>query len=173
MMKGTIGYGLVVLLASTVMGIDSRAASLQSNAEAVLANALAGTHVSLGQGLRASVSAGRPISGKFEMEDGKLQLSVYTSNKGKYSEVIVDYKSGKIAKSEEIKEGEDLSHATAQNKAMVKAKRSLRAATDKAVASNKGYRAVSAVPSLEQDKPVATIVLENATGTKTVSEKLD
>src|SRR5713226_755453 len=113
--------------------------------------ALKATKISLSKGLAAAQQKGKPISGKYEMEDGKLQLSVYTSNKGKYSEVIVDYKSGKIAKSEEIKEGEDLSHATAQNKAMVKAKRSLRAATDKAVASNKGYRAVSAVPSLEQD----------------------
>jgi hypothetical protein len=56
---------------------------------------------------------------------------------------------------------------------MAKAKRSLRAATDKAVASNKGYRAVSAMPALENDKPIATIVLENASGTKTVTEKLD
>jgi hypothetical protein len=56
---------------------------------------------------------------------------------------------------------------------MAIAKKSLRAAADKAVAGNAGYRAVSVVPSLERGKPIATIVLENATGTKTVSEKLD
>jgi len=135
--------------------------------------ALKAAKISLSKGLAAAQQKGKPISGKFEMEDGKLQLSVYTANKGKFSEVIVDYKSGKISKSEEIKEGDDLSHAVSQDKAMAKAKKSLQAAADKAAASNKGYRAVSVTPSLEQDKPIATIVLENAAGTKTVSEKLD
>lgn len=36
-----------------------------------------------------------------------------------------------------------------------------------------GYRAVSVVPSLEGGRSAAKIVLENATGTKTVSEGLD
>ena len=135
--------------------------------------ALKAAKISLAEGLAAAQQKGRPISGKFEMEDGKLQLSVYTAKKGKFSEVIVDHKSGKISKSKEIKEGKDLSHSVTQDEAMAKAKKSLRTAANKAVASNKGYRAVSVVPSLEQGKPIATIVLENATGTKTVSEKLD
>ena len=136
-------------------------------------NALKAAKISLSKGLAAAQHKGKPISGKFEMEDGKLQLSVYTANKGKFSEVIVDYKSGKISKSEEIKGGDDLSYSVTQDKAMAKAKKSLRAAANKAVADNAGYRAVSIVPSLEQGKPIATIVLENATGKKTVSEKLD
>ena len=135
--------------------------------------ALKAAKLSLAKGLSAAQQKGKAISGKFEMEDGKLQLSVYTAKSGKFSEVIVDHKSGKISKSEEIKKSEDLAHSAAQDKAMAKAKKSLRAAADKAVASNKGYRVVSIVPSLEQDKPVATIVLQNATGTKTVAEKLD
>jgi hypothetical protein len=136
-------------------------------------NALKAAKISLSTGLAVAQQKGKPISGKFEMEDGKLQLSVYIANKGKFSEVIVDYKSGKISKSEEIKEGDDLSYSVTQNKAMATAKKSLRAAADKAVAGNTGYRAVSVVPSLEQGKPIATVVLENATGTKTVTEKLD
>src|SRR6266852_9069299 len=136
-------------------------------------NAFKAAKIPLAKGLDSAQQKGKPISGKYEMEDGKLQLSVYTSNKGKYSEVIVDYKSGKISKSEEIKGGDDLSYSVTQDKAMAKAKKSLRAAANKAVAGNSGYRAVSIVPSLEQGKPIATIVLENATGTKTVSEKLD
>ena len=107
------------------------------------------------------------------MHEGKLQLSIYTASKGKYSEVIVNHTSGKIAKSEVIKDGEDLTHATDQSKAMVKAKKSLSAAVAKAVAGNAGFRALSVVPSLEQNKPIATIVLQNATGTKTVSEPLN
>jgi hypothetical protein len=136
-------------------------------------HALKAAKISLSKGLAVAQQKGKPISGKFEMEDGKLHLSVYTAKKGKFSEVIVDYKSGKISKSEEIKEGDDLSYSVTQDKAMAIAKKSLRAAADKAMAGNTGYRAVSVVPSLEQGKPIATIVLENATGTKTVSEKLD
>ncbi len=136
-------------------------------------NALKAAKISLAKGLAAAQQKGKPISGKFEMEDGKLQLSVYAANKGKFSEVIVDHTSGKVSKSEQIKDGEDYSDSVAQSKAMAKAKKSLSAAVAKAVAGNPGYRAVSVVPSLEQGKLVATIVLENATGTKTVSEKLD
>ena len=86
--------------------------------------------------------------------------------------MIVDHVSGKIAKSEQIKEGEDYTHANAQIKAMSAAKKSLRVAVAGAVAANPGYRAVSAIPSVEQGKPVATVVLQNEAGTKTVSEKL-
>ena len=38
--------------------------------------------VSLQQGLAASEQEGQPISGKFEMDRGKFQLSVYTSKDG-------------------------------------------------------------------------------------------
>ena len=161
------------LLVSAIGGALLMSGTALAEDKGVEWNTLKGAQVSLNKGIGAAQQKGKPISGKFEMEDGKLQLSVYTANKGKYSEVIVDHKSGKIAKSEEIKEGEDLTHAADQAKAMAKAKISLSAAADKAVASNKGYRALSAVPSLENDKPVATIVLENASGTKTVTEKLD
>ncbi len=135
--------------------------------------ALEGARVSLEKGLAAAQQKGKPISGKFEMEDGKLQLSVYTAKQGKFWEVIVDHTSGKVSKTEEIKEGEDLSAAKAQSEAMAKAKKSLSSAVAKAVTANAGYRAVSVVPTLEQGKPVATVLLENATGTKTVSESLD
>src|SRR6266571_2158087 len=136
-------------------------------------NALKAAKISLSKGLAAAQQKGKPISGKFEMEDGKLQLSVYTAKQGKFWEVIVDHGSGKVSKTEEIKEGEDLSPAKAQSKAMAKAKKSLNSAVQKAVASNAGYRAVSVVPTLEQGKPVAAVVLENATGSKTVSKSLD
>lgn len=129
--------------------------------------------MSLEKGLAAAQPKGKPISGKFEMDDGKLQLSVYTAKQGKFLEVVVDHASGKVSKSEQIKEGEDLTAAKAQSEAMAKAKKSLSSAVQKAAAANAGYRAVSVVPALEQGKPVATIVLENATGTKAVSERLD
>jgi hypothetical protein len=135
--------------------------------------ALQGAKISLEKGLAAAEGQGKPISAKFEMDEGKLQLSVYTSKQGKFWEVVVDHTSGKVSKTEEIKEGEDLSAAKSQNEAMSKARKSVRSAAEKAVSDNAGYRAVSVVPALEQGKPVAKVVLENATGTKTVSENLD
>jgi hypothetical protein len=129
--------------------------------------------VSLEKGLAAAQRQGKPISAKFEMDDGKLQLSVYTAKQDKFWEVIVDHRSGKVSNTEEIKEGEDLSAAKAQNEAMAKARKSLRSAVEKAVSGNTGYRAISVVPSLEGEGPVAKVVLENATGTKAVAEGLD
>lgn|SRR5215831_15885334 len=142
-------------------------------AEGVEWKTLQSAKVSLEKGLAAAQPKGKPISGKFELEDGKLQLSVYTSSQGKFWEVIVDHGSGKVSKTEQIKEGEDLSTARAQNEGMSKAKTSLSAAVGKAVAANAGYLAVSIVPEIKEGKAVATVVLENAAGTKTVSESLD
>ena len=52
---------------------------------AELAKALKGAKVSLVRGLVASERAGQPISGKFEVEHGKLQLSVYTMKGEQFS----------------------------------------------------------------------------------------
>ena len=107
------------------------------------------------------------------MEHGHVQLSVYTMKGDKFSEVIVDHKTGKIAKAEPITGGDDLTAAKAQSEAMAKAKRSLNAAADEAVKENKGYRAVSATPALKDGHPVADVTLVKGTAWKTVSEKLD
>ena len=64
--------------------------TVQAEDDAALIKALGSAKVSLQQGLTASQKEGQPISAKFELEDGKLQLSVYTAKDGKYSEVIVD-----------------------------------------------------------------------------------
>ena len=140
---------------------------------AELAKALKGVKTSLEKGLSASESQGKPISAKFEMEDGKLQLSVYTMKGDKFSEVIVDHKTGKVAKTVAITSGEDLTAAKAQSGAIAKAKVSLRAATEKAIKANKGFRAVSATPSLKDGHPVAEITLVKGEEFKTDSEKLD
>ena len=161
------------LVTSAIGGALLLVGAAMAEDKPVDSKALEGAKSSLAKGLAAAQAKGKPISGKFEMHEGKLQLSIYTASKGKYREVIVNHTSGKIAKSEEIKDGEDFTHATDQSKAMVKAKKSLSAAVAKAVAGNAGYRALSVVPSLEQGKPAATIVLQNATGTKTVSEPLN
>src|SRR5882724_11991254 len=107
--------------------VTSRAWS-QDKERAELAKAVGEAKVSLEQGLSTSVHEGQPISAKFEIEDGKLQLSVYTAKGDSFSEVVVDHTTGKAAKTEPITSGEDFTAAKAQSEAMSKAKRSLREA---------------------------------------------
>ena len=140
---------------------------------AELAKSLKDVKVSLEKGILASELEGKPISGKFEVEEDKLQLSVYTMKGDTFSEVIVDHKTGKPAKVEAITDGEDLTAAKAQGEAMAKAKVSLRAAIGKAIKANQGFRAVSAIPALKDGHPVAEIILIKDGAFKTVSETLD
>ena len=140
---------------------------------AELAAALKGAKVTLQQGVSAGGREGTPISAKYEVEDGKLQLSVYTQKGAQFSEVIVDHTTGKIAKAEPITKDDDLKEAKSQAEAMAKAKRNLAAATAAAVKDNRGYRAVSAMPAVKDGHPVADITLEKGGEWKTVSEKLD
>jgi len=167
---------ILVLAATFLWLLEGRTVCAQKyddKEQAELAKALKDAKVSLEKGLSASESQGKPISGKFELDNGKLQLSVYTMKGDKFSEVIVDHKSGKVAKTEAITGGEDLSAAKTQSGAMAKAKVSLRSATDKAVKANNGYRAVSVTPSVKDGHPVADITLVKGTEFKTTSEKLD
>lgn len=140
---------------------------------AELAKALRDAKISLQRGLTASTTEGKPLSAKYEVEHGKLQLSVYTMKGDKFSEVIVDHKTGKVAKAEPITGGDDLTAAKAQSEAMAKAKRSLDAAASEAVKENKAYRVVSVMPALKDGHPVADVTLVKGTEWKTVSEKLD
>src|SRR5919201_4175953 len=140
---------------------------------AELEKALKDAKVPLERGLSASAKEGKPISAKYEVEDGKLQLSVYTMKGNNFSEVIVDHKTGKIAKAEPITQGDDLTHAKEQSEAMAKAKRSLGAAASEAVKENKGYRVVSVFPAMKDGHPVADVTLMKGNDWKTMSEKLD
>ena len=60
----------------------------EEGSPAAAAKAALSARVSLARGLVASASQGRPISAKFEMDEGKLELSVYTMKGGKFFEVI-------------------------------------------------------------------------------------
>src|SRR5438132_12597369 len=138
-----------------------------------LAQALDAAKVELKQGIGASAPKGKPISGKFEVEDGKLQLSVYPTKGGAFSEVLVDPKSGRVAKVEAIEGGEDLTAAKAQADAMAKAKTPLQVAIDAAVKKTPGFRPVSVVPALKEGHPVADVTLIKGNELKTASEELD
>jgi len=164
---------LTLLVAGLIALPTAWAQTYGDKEHAELAKALQGVKMSLERGLTASAKEGKPISGKYEMDEGKLQLSVYTMKGDKFSEVIVDHKTGKVAKTEPITKGDDLTHAKAQSEAMAKAKRSLDAAASEAVKENKGYRVVEVTPTLKDGHPVADVTLVKGTDWKTVAEKLD
>ena len=124
-------------------------------------------------GLKASEPQGTPISAKFEIEDGKLQLSIYTMKGNDFMEVVADPKSGAIAKAEKITDAEDLKAATSQKAAMAKAKVPLLAAAETAVKANPGSRAVSIVPELKNGQATAEVTLLAGNTFKKVTEKLD
>lgn len=169
-------FGLAVGFASvraqeTKDSEKTEAAEAAKNAPA-LAAALKEAKVSLEAGLKASEAEGKPISGKFEVEDGKLQLSVYTAKSGKFFEVIVDHQTGKVTKAEPITEEEDLEDAKKQANAMAKGKASLADAVAKAVKANPGYRAVSVAAELEGGAANADVGLLKGSASKNVDEKL-
>jgi uncharacterized membrane protein YkoI len=140
--------------------------------QAALAAALKGTKVTLEDGLKASEREGTPISAKFEVEDGKFQLSVYTAKGGDFTEVVVDPKTGAIAQAEKIKDSEDLNAAAKQKAAVDKATVSLLAATEKAVKAHPGDRAVSIFPETTAGHPTAEVTLVQGRTFKKVPEKL-
>jgi hypothetical protein len=171
MMTGLLRLTLIV---ATVGLLSAPASHLRAEeAEpAALAKALKNTTVTLQDGLRASAGQGTPISGKFEIEDNALQLSVYTLKGDGFMEIVVDPKTGAIAKAEKITEAGDLKEATAQKAAMAKATMSLLDAADAALKANPGYRAVSTEPQLQNGSPVAEVTLLRGTTFKKVTEKL-
>jgi hypothetical protein len=138
--------------------------------DAALIKAINGAKVTLQDGLTASEREGRPISGKFEMEDGKLQLSIYTEKAGKYFEVIVNHMTGSVTKTEPITEGDDLADAKAQSAAMAKAKTDLKSATNRAAI---GTRAVAVIPDLKDGRPVASVSSVKGGKLQTAIEPLD
>ena len=140
---------------------------------AAVAKYLPTAKVTLQQGLTAAESQGKPISGKFEVDDGHFQLSVYTVQDGKFSEVLVDHNTGKIAKTEAITEGDDYADAKKQIEACSKSKKSLTAAVDRAEQASTGYRAVSVTPKLSNGHAVAVVTLLKGASAKSVSEPLE
>jgi len=170
-----------VLLTALLVSMNALATIAQPSPGAgreTLAQALKGARLPLESGLIASSTQGTPLSAKYEIDDGAFQLSVYTvkadPNGGDtFMEVIVDYNTGTIARVEAITDGGDLAAARDQKVALSAAKRTLEAATAGAVKANAGYRAVSAVPSLNSGRPVVEVLLLNGTDWKVVSEQLD
>src|SRR5260370_25933913 len=128
-----------------------------------LAHALASAQATLQGGLKASEREGIPISAKFEIEDGKLQLSVYTMKDDGFMEVVADPKTGAIAKAEKITDAADLKAAASQKAAMAKAQVPLMTATETAVKANVGFQAVSIYPEVKGGHATAEVTLLQGT----------
>ena len=153
---------LAALLCVFSVGLCSMVAgaAMSDKEKAELAPAASSAKVTLEQGLAASKTNGKPISAKFEIENGKPQLSVYTIKDGsKYFEVIVDQNSGEIAKAEPITGGDDLVEAKKQNDGLFRATRELREAVKEAKRDNPGYSAVNVWSELKDNHSVATVML--------------
>ena len=174
---------LLMTAGATVLGVAALVGFADQNAifanddedesQEALIKLLDTSKINLQQGLTASEQQGRPISAKFEVDEGKLQLSVYTVKEGKFFEVLVDYRNGKVMKAEPITEGDDLAAAISQSAAMARAKTTLKEAVDKAVTHSATARMVSAVPSLQGGRPIVSIVLLDGEQFKTVQQPLD
>ena len=140
--------------------------------KAALAAALSKISTTLENGLQASEKTGKPISAKFEIEDGKLQLSIYTVTADGFTEVVVSPETGNVASSEKITDADDLKAATSQKAAMDKTSTSLLAAVQRVLQQNAGARAVSIYPELKDSQPVAAVTVLGNGQFRTVSEKL-
>jgi hypothetical protein len=165
----------LILLVATIAFSAARVvpAWAEGGDDAALASAMKNASATLQGGLKASEGQGIPISAKFEIEDGKLQLSVYTIKGNDFMEVVADPNTGAIAKSEKITDAGDLKEAAEQKAAMAKAKVPLLTATETAVKANAGSRAVSVVPELKNGQAMAEVTLLEGTTFKKVTEKLD
>src|SRR5580704_12295337 len=103
-----VGFWSATLAPACAEGDDPKA----------LAAALKDATATLQGGLKASEPQGTPISAKFEIEDGKLQLSVYTMKGDDFMEIVADPKTGASAKAEKISDADDLKASTSQKAAM-------------------------------------------------------
>jgi len=148
-------------------------AAMTDKEKADLAPVVAGAKVTLEQGLATSKKNGKPVSAKFEIENGKPQLSVYTIKDGnKYFEVIVDHTSGEIAKADPITGGDDLAAAKKQADGLFRATRELREAVKEAKRDNPGYQAVSVWSEMQGSHSIATVTLVKDNDWKTVVNDL-
>jgi hypothetical protein len=164
---------VIALACAGICAASSMSIQAKESDEAQLAKSLSTAGVSLDQGLRSSVAQGKPISGRFEINSNGAQLTVYLTQGGKFSEVILDRQSGFIKTARTITDTGDLKAANAQSQAMKKAKVPLDKAVRDSVTANPGYLAASVMPTLRANRPIAEIVLMNGTETRKVFKPLD
>jgi hypothetical protein len=125
------------------------------------------------QGLASAARSGRPISAKFEMDDGEVAFSIYVERSDGFRELLMNPRSGAAAGATIISEDGDLKDARAQSAAMAKARATLLVAVQNAVAGNAGSRVISVYPELQNGQAVANVTLLRDDKFTKVTEKLD
>ena len=140
-------FALVRFIVAGMLLVPGVAMSQATKAQAKLAAEM-GTakHVPLADGIVTASATGKPISARYEFEDGKLLLSVFVEKGGAFSEVFVDHMTGKVSKIDKITGGDDLKDAKVQSKASAKATATLASAVATALAANPGYIVVDVTP---------------------------
>jgi hypothetical protein len=164
---------LSLVAALSFWSVAATLARAEESDSAALAAAMKNVSATLQGGLKASEAQGVPISAKFEIEDGKLQLSIYTMKGNDVMEVVADPQTGAMARAEKITDADDLKEAASQKAAIAKAKVPLLTAIETAVNANTGSRAVSIVPELKNGQATAEVTLLTGNALKKVTEKLD
>jgi hypothetical protein len=164
---------MLLLAAIGSWGVGTIPALAAGGNRAALAAVLNDATATLQDGLKASEFEGTAISAKFEIADGRLQISVYTLNGSDFIEVVVDPKTGAISKAEKITDAEDLKAATSQKGAMAKASMPLLMAAETAVKANACFRAVSIFPELKNGETNAEVTLSAWGLFKKITQKLD
>ena len=166
---GVAGLALAVGL---FFSLGTAQVQAEDTDQAALAKDLEAASATLEDGLQAAAPVGRPISAKFEIEKGQLQLSVYVVTGDEYAEVFVSTSTGVLMAKEKITDTEDLESAAAQKKAMESATTTLAVATTRALQQNGGSRAVSVIPALQAGRPVAEVTILSRGQLKAISEGL-
>jgi len=164
---------LSLVAALSFWSVAATLARAEESDSAALAAAMKNVSATLQGGLKASEAQGVPISAKFEIEDGKLQLSIYTMKGNDVMEVGADPQTGAMARAEKITDADDLKEAASQKAASAKAKVPLLTAIETAVNAHTGSRAVSIVPELKNGQATAEVTLLTGNALKKVTEKLD
>lgn len=165
---------IVLAVVAIIAAVGASAALADDPSDkAAMAKQIGSAKITLQQGLAAGEAQGQVISGKYEMDEGKFQLSVYTAKGTALQEVIVDHTTGKIEKAEPLSEAEDIVAGKKQVAVMAKGTTALKDAVDKAEKQAPGFRAVSVEPKSKANHPVAVVTLVKGAQFKTVSESLE
>src|SRR3954452_15868107 len=99
---------VTALAAAAILVIGEFSASAEDEANSNFAKAVSEATVSLDDGLKTSQREGKAISGKYEIQDGSLQLSISVVKGNGFKEIIIDANAGSIKSVEPITEPDDI-----------------------------------------------------------------
>ena len=163
-------FGLAIVACCALSSVQPRA---EVKDAAALAAGMKDVQGTVEQALASAGKGGRPISAKFELDDGDVELSIYVENSMGFREVLANPQTGTAMGATLLTEESDLKDAREQSAAMAKATTTLLASAQHATAANPGARVVSIYPELHDGRPIAVITLLRDDGFSTVTEKLD